>query len=156
MRRFQFAGGEKSPACPNLWNQSGYHSVRITMSVHSFRSAPILGANRSRSPPPHRRVSQSSDPRRGCCGGMIVKRIIKETGQVRYPMLTSTNHQNWALLMKVDMEAAEIWQASRLTKVSRWSTEMTSWPWRPSCVRPLQRCIARSLASAPRDQPRRQ
>ncbi|WVZ56480.1 hypothetical protein U9M48_007001 [Paspalum notatum var. saurae] len=84
------------------------------MSVHSARSVPTTGENRSPSPPPRRWVSQSPGPRRGRCRGdaVVIERIIKESGGgVQYPTLTRTNYAEWALLMKVNLEAAGLWHA---------------------------------------------
>jgi len=77
-------------------------------------SAPLSGG-RSPSPPPRRRVSQSPAPRRGRRGRgeVIVERVVKEqtSGAIQYPMLTRSNYQEWALLMKVNLQAAGLWHA---------------------------------------------
>ncbi|WVZ53904.1 hypothetical protein U9M48_004791 [Paspalum notatum var. saurae] len=86
------------------------------MSVHSARSAPTMGENRSPSPPPRRRVCQSPGPRHGRRRGdaVVIERIVKEStggGGVQYPTLSRTNYAEWALLMKVNLEAAGLWHA---------------------------------------------
>ena len=75
-----------------------------------------MGENRSPSPPPQRRVSQSPGPRRGRRRGdaVVIERIVKEStggSGVQYPTLSRTNYAEWALLMKVNLEAAGLWHA---------------------------------------------
>jgi hypothetical protein len=50
---------------------------------------------------------------RGCSEPkIIVKRTIKEANAtIVYPTLTRTNYDEWAMLIKVNMEVAEIWYA---------------------------------------------
>ena len=40
----------------------------------------------------------------------MVQHVVKEaTGSVTYPMLTRTNYTEWAILMRVNMQAQGIW-----------------------------------------------
>lgn len=82
------------------------------MSIHSVKTAPATGAH-SPSPPRRRRLSHSPAPRRGRRGAeVIVERVVKEaSGNIQYPMLTRTNYNEWASLMRVNMQAAGLWHA---------------------------------------------
>jgi hypothetical protein len=81
----------------------------------SSASASAGIGGRSPSPPPRRhRVSPSPAPRRGRQrGGEVVIERIRESGggSTTYPMLTRTNYQEWALLMRVNMQAQGLWHA---------------------------------------------
>jgi transposase InsO family protein len=68
----------------------------------------------SHSPP--RRRWRSPSPRRGRHGGrgqVVVERVVREatTSIVVYPTLTRTNYQDWALVMRVNMQAQCLWGA---------------------------------------------
>jgi transposase InsO family protein len=68
----------------------------------------------SHSPP--RRRWRSPSPRRGRHGGrgqVVVERVVREatTSIVVYPTLTRTNYQDWALVMRVNMQAQGLWGA---------------------------------------------
>ena len=45
--------------------------------------------------------------------GLVIHRVIKEGGggPTNYPVLTKTNYNNWALLMKIKLEAKCLWGA---------------------------------------------
>jgi hypothetical protein len=74
----------------------------------SASSAPVHGG-RWPSPPPRRRISASPAPHRGRHRGEVVIERIRESGgfcgSIQYLMLTLTNYQEWALLMRVNMQA---------------------------------------------------
>lgn len=60
-----------------------------------------------------RRCSPSPPPRRPRTRHeVVVERVVKEaTGSVVYPTLTRTNYTEWALVMKVNLQAQGLWAA---------------------------------------------
>lgn len=65
---------------------------------------------------PPRRRWRSPSPRRGRHGGrgqVVVERVVREAtmSSVVYPTLTRTNYQDWALVMRVNMQAQGLWGA---------------------------------------------
>jgi hypothetical protein len=55
-----------------------------------------------------------SPPRRPRNREVVVERIVEQVataGPTTYPMLTRTNYSDWVLLMKVKMQACELWEA---------------------------------------------
>jgi hypothetical protein len=66
--------------------------------------------------PPHRRQWRSPPHRRrnGGDGERVVERIVERissAGPTTYPMLTKTNYNDWALLMKIKLQARCLWRA---------------------------------------------
>jgi hypothetical protein len=64
----------------------------------------------------HRNVSPSPVPRRGCHHRQgsppVVQCVIKESGgSTPWLMLTKTDYNNWSLLMKVKLQARQLWDA---------------------------------------------
>jgi hypothetical protein len=55
------------------------------------------------------------------------KRVVEKasTGMANYPMLTKMNYNQWALLMKIKLEARGMWSAVRVMSSSKW----TGWCW---------------------------
>jgi hypothetical protein len=49
----------------------------------------------------------------------VVKTIIRESGSTQWPVLTKTNYAEWSSMMKVKLEARQMWTAVRLGAVSR-------------------------------------
>jgi hypothetical protein len=50
--------------------------------------------------------------------GLVVYRVVKEAGgggSVNYPTLTKTNYNDWALLMKIKLQARNLWCAVEST-----------------------------------------
>ena len=49
---------------------------------------------------------------------VVVERVIRETmtATVQYPMLTRSNNNEWALLMRVNLQAQGLWHALELEK----------------------------------------
>jgi hypothetical protein len=67
-------------------------------------------------PPPTRGTSTSSARRQGRSlvhgGGEIVVRVFRESGgSAQYPILTRTNYPEWAMVMRVQLQAAHLWDA---------------------------------------------
>ncbi|KAK1684558.1 hypothetical protein QYE76_045406 [Lolium multiflorum] len=67
-------------------------------------------------PPGQRRTSASPTPRRGRSlargGGEIVvrERVVREhSGNMQYPTLTCSNYVEWAMVMRVELQAAHLW-----------------------------------------------
>jgi hypothetical protein len=49
-----------------------------------------------------------------CGEHVVVERVVEKVasvGPVNYPLLTKTNHNDWALLMKIKLEARLLWAA---------------------------------------------
>jgi len=71
----------------------------------------------SLTPPRDRQVSASpSPPLRGQHykdrPRVVIERVIKgTTASVQYPMLTRSNYNEWALLMRVNLQAQGLWHA---------------------------------------------
>lgn len=43
---------------------------------------------------------------------MVVRHVVKEVGSsANYPILTKTNYGDWALMMKVMLQARSLWEA---------------------------------------------
>ena len=47
---------------------------------------------------------------------MVVREVVRESdgggsGAVTYPMLTKTNYTEWAIIMRVKMQGALLWEA---------------------------------------------
>ena len=74
-----------------------------------------------KTPPPvaRRRPSTSPMPRRGRSptrrgGGELVvrERVVREsTSSAQYPMLTRSNYAEWAMVMRVQLQAQHLWDA---------------------------------------------
>jgi hypothetical protein len=67
-------------------------------------------------PPPCHRTSASPVPRRTHHrnGGhnVIIERVVEKSSTVIiYPTLTRTNYAEWSLVMHVNLQAAELWEA---------------------------------------------
>lgn len=74
---------------------------------HAAAAATAQGGAGSRTPPRTRPLSRGrSRTRRG--GELQV--VHQSTGSVSYPMLTRTNYAEWAILMRVNMQAQGIWE----------------------------------------------
>lgn len=44
--------------------------------------------------------------------GLVIHRVVKDGGDpVNYPLLTKTNYNDWALLMKIKLQARNLWAA---------------------------------------------
>ena len=56
-----------------------------------------------------RRISPSPAPRRGR-REVVIHRTADDAG-TKFPMLTRTNYQEWAMFMQVNLEAAGWWYA---------------------------------------------
>jgi hypothetical protein len=72
-----------------------------------------MSAQPRRSPTPHQGRSPSRRPR-SRDHGVVVERIIERTaaaGTTSYPVLTKSNYNDWALLMKIKLEARSLWMA---------------------------------------------
>jgi hypothetical protein len=73
----------------------------------------------ARTPPPRRRPSLSMmgrRPRGHSVGrGVVIERVIeKSSAAIVYPVLTRTNYSEWALVMRVNLQAAGLWDAIEL------------------------------------------
>jgi hypothetical protein len=68
-----------------------------------------------RSPNGGRRVVLPLPPPRRAChrdGGRVVERVVeKSTAGIAYPMLTCTNYMEWLAVMRVNLQAAGLWEA---------------------------------------------
>uniref|UniRef100_A0ACD5TR82 Uncharacterized protein n=1 Tax=Avena sativa TaxID=4498 RepID=A0ACD5TR82_AVESA len=89
--------------------------------------APNSGKSTSASKPPSASQSPSGRPtrvrspsrgrsrtRRGTGGEIVVREIVREGGGgggVTYPTLTKTNYNEWAILMRVQLQGAGLWEA---------------------------------------------
>ncbi len=66
--------------------------------------------------PRRKRASPSPDRRRGRCGRSgsppIVQTVVKDVGGA-WPMLTKTNYAEWAIVMKMKLQARHMWGAVR-------------------------------------------
>jgi hypothetical protein len=87
---------------PNIWSQSQGWS----MASHSRTPIDELGSGRS----PLRR------PRGGRGGGdrVVVEQVVEKVasaGPVNFPLLTKTNYNDWALLIKIKLKARLLWAA---------------------------------------------
>ncbi|WVZ58939.1 hypothetical protein U9M48_009154 [Paspalum notatum var. saurae] len=51
--------------------------------------------------------------------GAVAERVVASTNSVELPLLTSSNYQEWALVMKVSLEALELWDAVAATCAER-------------------------------------
>jgi flagellar biosynthesis GTPase FlhF len=49
----------------------------------------------------------------------VVKTVIRDSGSTQWPVLTKTNDAEWSSMMKVKLEARQMWTAVRLGGVSR-------------------------------------
>ncbi|KAK1694270.1 hypothetical protein QYE76_010967 [Lolium multiflorum] len=75
------------------------------------------GAVAGGSKPPPRRTSESPAPRRGRSlirgGGseiVVRERVIRDGGgNAQYPTLTRTNYAEWAMVMRVQLQTAHLW-----------------------------------------------
>jgi hypothetical protein len=75
---------------------------------------PSATAGGSKPPPEKRRTSASPTPRRGRSlfrgGGneiFVRERVVRESGgNPQYPTLTRTNYAEWAMVMRVQLQAA--------------------------------------------------
>jgi hypothetical protein len=72
--------------------------------------------------PEHSRTPQfrrgRSSPRRSRTREIVIKRIVERImapGSITYPILTKKNYNHWALLMKVKMQACELWEAVEIS-----------------------------------------
>jgi hypothetical protein len=70
--------------------------------------------DKSVTPPPRDRVRSSSPiPRRSRHSGreVVVERVVeKASTAIVYPVLTRTNYAEWALVMRVNLQAAGLWE----------------------------------------------
>jgi hypothetical protein len=48
----------------------------------------------------------------------VVKTIIRDSGNTHRPILTKTNYVEWSSMMKVKLEARQMWDAVHLGGVS--------------------------------------
>jgi hypothetical protein len=49
----------------------------------------------------------------------VVKTVIRDSGNTQWPVLKKTNYTEWSSMMKVKLEARQIWTTVRLGRVSR-------------------------------------
>jgi hypothetical protein len=94
----------------NKWHQELGCSLEIVMSRSS--------AGRHGSQSGRHDQSPSQSPRWPCHrdGGcqVIVERVVeKSTVGIIYPMLTQTNYTEWSAVMRVNLQAAGLWEAVR-------------------------------------------
>lgn len=81
--------------------------MRLTIGIRAM-SAPVGGQSHT----PHRRGRrQSPSPPRNRGRQLVVQRVVKEGGSVTYPTLTRTNYSDWAVLMRVNLQAQGLWEA---------------------------------------------
>ncbi|KAF0921542.1 hypothetical protein E2562_009283 [Oryza meyeriana var. granulata] len=74
-------------------------------AIGASPTPPRLGRSQSLSPPPRRPRHRDADGRE-----MVVREVITEAGGlVSYPMLTRTNYTDWAVLMRVNLQAQGLW-----------------------------------------------
>jgi hypothetical protein len=91
---------------------SADRSAAVEKEKGAQAAAAVAGGSK---PPPKRRTSASPTPRRGRSlirgGGEIVvrERVIRDGGNTRYPTLTRTNYAEWAMVMRVQLQAAHLW-----------------------------------------------
>jgi transposase InsO family protein len=76
----------------------------------------VSGGSRTPTSEEHHGRSPSHRPQGGRGGGerLVVERVVEKVasaGPVNYPLLTKTNYNDWALLMKIKMEARLLWAA---------------------------------------------
>jgi uncharacterized membrane protein YgcG len=71
-------------------------------------------SGKSFTPPRDRGRSPSPIPRRSrhCGWEVVIERVVeKATASIVYPILTCTNYSEWALVMRVNLQAAGLWDA---------------------------------------------
>ncbi|CAN6343773.1 unnamed protein product [Urochloa humidicola] len=72
---------------------------------------------------PERRVERSPERRAERSperhGGHFVRTIVKDSGSSPWPVLTKTNYAEWSLIMKVKLQAREMWDAVKYGDVGR-------------------------------------
>jgi hypothetical protein len=69
-------------------------------------------ASRSMTPPQTRGRLLSPVPRRSCYNSreVIVERVVKKSSAaIVYPVLTVTNYSEWSLVMRMNLQAAGLW-----------------------------------------------
>jgi hypothetical protein len=78
------------------------------MSQSSAADRSPLADRRRESPsPPPRRPRHRDDGRQ-----IVVERVVeKSTAGIVYPMLTRTNYTEWSAVMRVNLQAAGLWEA---------------------------------------------
>jgi hypothetical protein len=89
----------------NKWYQSKVVISGRSMSQHSSagRSSAKGRRNQLHSPPPRPRHRD---------GAWVVERVVeKTTTGIVYPMLTRMNYTEWSAVMRVNLQAAELWEA---------------------------------------------
>jgi uncharacterized membrane protein YgcG len=69
---------------------------------------PKQRGNRSRSRARTHRRGRSGDARDR---EVVVERIVEKSSVIQYPMLTRTNYHEWSLVMTVNFQAQELWEA---------------------------------------------
>src|SRR6266508_1964630 len=84
---------------------------------------PVISRSSSRCP---RRRNPPTPPRRGRSPArrhrhevVVHERIIREGGgSVQYPVLTRTNYADWAIIMRIQLQAQGLWDAVNLGDVN--------------------------------------
>jgi hypothetical protein len=82
------------------------------MSHSSARSAPGDGRG-GRGGRGGRVASVSPPPRRSLHRDVVVERVVEKVASAspaNYPLLTKSNYNQWALLMRIKMEARGLWE----------------------------------------------
>jgi hypothetical protein len=97
-------------------------------------------SGKSFTPPRDRGRSPSPIPRRSCHSGREVRVVEKATASIVYPILTRTNYSEWALVMRVNLQAAGLWDAINKGSADYLQAAMTGTRWRRCSVRCHRRC----------------
>jgi hypothetical protein len=67
----------------------------------------------------------------------VIKTVIRDSDNTRWPVLTKTNYAEWSSMMRVKLEARQMWTVVRLSGVSRQEDRRAP---RRSVPRSRQRC----------------
>jgi hypothetical protein len=102
--------------------QQATETARVAVVVALREDTDDQDGVRPRGPHRRRNVSPSPVRRRGCHhrhgSPPVVQRVIKESGgSMSWPMLTKMNYNDWSLLMKVKLQARQLWDAVEFSDV---------------------------------------
>ncbi|CAO2167148.1 unnamed protein product [Urochloa humidicola] len=90
--------------------------AREARTAHAARDAEAAERLRRLFPrSPERRAERSPERH----GGHFVRTIVKDSGSSPWPVLTKTNYAEWSLIMKVKLQAREMWDAVKYGDVGR-------------------------------------
>jgi hypothetical protein len=83
-----------------------------TFGIKAWLHSGIMSHSSARGDGDSRRLSLSPPVRRPCRGvERVIERVIEKSSSagIVYPTLTRTNYTEWSLVMKVNLQAAGLW-----------------------------------------------